>query len=297
MARTADRIPARRGETGQVTVADALAEAARVLAADAEAPTLEAEVLLAHVLDSSRARLRAWPERVVDGAALARFRRLVARRRDGVPSAYLTGRREFWSLSFEVNEAVLIPRPETECLVETALALLPADATATIADAGTGCGAIAIALATERPRCRIVASDSSRAALSVARRNVDEIGVANVALVAGYWLAPMAAAGFDLLVSNPPYVAAGDPHLGRGGPAFEPRHALAAGADGLDAIRILIDQGRRCIRPGGRLLLEHGYDQGAAVRRLLTGTGYREVVTGRDYAGLDRVTQGLWPGH
>lgn len=276
-------------------VSDVLAEAAANLASFVDAPRLEAEILLAHVLNASRSVFRAHPEAIVDAASLGRFRQIVARRRSGVPNAYLIGRREFWSVEFEVDESVLIPRHETECLVEAALALLPRHASAIVADIGTGCGAVAAALAVERPKCRLVATDVSRAALAVAGRNLSRIGARNVALVAGCWLAPLGGGCVDLLVSNPPYVADGDPHLQRGDPRFEPRIALAGGEDGLDALRVLAADARRCLRPGGHLVLEHGYDQGTATRDLLAAAGYGAIATRRDYAGRERVTQARRP--
>ncbi|HEX9584034.1 MAG TPA: peptide chain release factor N(5)-glutamine methyltransferase [Gammaproteobacteria bacterium] len=296
-ADTEERIDARCGRDPACAgaVSAVLAQAADVLAPFVDEPRLEAEILLAHVLNVSRSVFRAWPDDAVDSASLRRFWRTVERRRDGVPNAYLTGRREFWSMAFEVDEAVLIPRHETECLVETALALLPGDAPSTVVDAGTGCGAVAAALAAECPHWRVIATDLSLAALAVAKRNLRRIGARNVALAAGCWLAPFRDGCIDLLVSNPPYVAAGDPHLQRGDPQFEPRIALDGGADGLDALRGLAAGARRCLKPGGYLVLEHGYDQGAATRRLLAAAGYGAIATRRDYAGQERITRARWP--
>lgn len=278
-----------------VTVSDVLAEATARLAPVMDQPRLEAEILLADVLKVGRSAFRARPERTVEPDPLDRFRQMIVRRGHGVPSAYLTGRREFWSLAFEVDESVLIPRHETECLVEAALAALPTHATARVADIGTGCGAVAAALALERPGCRILATDISLAALAVAQRNISRIGLRNVTLAAGRWLSCLRDGCVDLLISNPPYVADGDPHLRRDDAAHEPRIALAAGPDGLDALRVLATGSRRCLRPGGHLMLEHGYDQGPAVRELIAASGYGAIVTHRDYAGHERITQARCP--
>jgi release factor glutamine methyltransferase len=209
--------------------------------------------------------------------------------------AYLTGRREFWSLDLEVTVDTLIPRPETETLVERALARLPTDRVRRVADLGTGSGAVALALATERPRAAVVATDISAAALAVAARNRQALGCASLRLVQADWCEGLGAATFDLVVTNPPYVATGDPHLRRGDPRFEPGRALAAGEDGLDAIRRIVDGAGRCLAAGW-LLLEHGYDQGAAVRRLVGRAGFERVHTYPDLGGRERVTEGWWPG-
>ncbi|GAP66110.1 (protein release factor)-glutamineN5-methyltransferase [Mizugakiibacter sediminis] len=229
----------------------------------------------------------------MDEAAQAVFAALLARRLAGEPVAYLVGRRGFWSLELEVTPATLIPRAETERLVELALARLPADAAARVADLGTGSGAIALAIARERPRARVVATDASAEALAVARRNAARLGLGNVVFAQGDWCAALGEArDFDLIVSNPPYIAAGDPHLGEGDLRFEPAAALASGADGLDAIRRIVRDARAHLRPGGGLLFEHGYRQGAAVRALLAAAGYREVFSARDLEGRERVSGG-----
>ncbi|HEY5700804.1 MAG TPA: peptide chain release factor N(5)-glutamine methyltransferase, partial [Gammaproteobacteria bacterium] len=278
-------------ETGGDTIANALGAAAERLGPRIESPRMEAEVLLAHVLDAPRSGFRAWPERIVPAAVLEPFQQLVEQRMVGVPVAYLTGAREFWSIHFEVNDLVLIPRHETERLVEVALDTLPQNTQQTVADAGTGCGAIAVSLARERSACRIIATDVSRHALTVAKRNSLRTGTRNVSFMAGHWLAPIGVRCIDVVISNPPYIAERDPHLWRGDLRYEPRIALAAGDDGLDAIRELIDDARRCLRPGGHLLFEHGFDQGEAARKLLTVAGYSAIVTHEDYAGQERVTQ------
>jgi len=279
------------------TVRALLAEATALLrdraGADARA---EAEILLAHALGRDRTALWAHPEEPVPAATVARARALVRRRADGEPVAYLTGRRGFWTLELEVTPAVLIPRPETELLVELVLELFPADGAIRVADLGTGSGAIALALASERPGWTVVATDASSAALTVARTNGARLGLTGVDFRLGSWadaLAPGEA--FAAIVSNPPYVAEGDPHLTEGDLPFEPRAALAAGPDGLAAIRALVPAALPHLAPGGWLLLEHGAGQGPAVREVLRQAGLEAVRTVQDLAGLDRVSLGRRP--
>jgi len=278
-----------------VKIGESLREARERLAPLYDTARLDAELLLAHVLDRSRAWLHTWPESPLSRAELERFAQLVEKRRQGVPIAYLTGYCEFWSLELEVNPATLIPRPETELLVELALGHIPAGRMLQVADLGTGSGAIALAVARERPRCRIVATDRSEEALATARRNAALLGIEGISFRCGDWYEALQGERFDLILSNPPYVAEGDPHLQQGDLRFEPRPALAAGGDGLDAIRLLVRDGYHHLRPGGRLLLEHGFDQGIAVRGLMQQAGYREIATHRDLAGHERVTAGRLP--
>lgn len=277
------------------TIAETLQEAERRLAETSDFPRLDAEVLLAHVLEVDRSHLRAWPERTVRPEALERYRGLLERRRRGEPVAYLTGRREFWSLPLYVTADVLIPRPETELLVELALAHLPPRPGPAVADLGTGSGAVAVAMARECPHCRIVATDVAETALAVARWNAEQLGLANIDFRHGSWFEPLAGERFDLIVSNPPYVADDDAHLRRGDLPHEPRLALAAGPEGLDALSIITAQAGAHLVAGGWLLVEHGHDQGPAVRRLLAAGGFKEVATERDLAGLDRVSLGRRP--
>lgn len=278
------------------TIRALLGRARRALAASAEEPQLEAEILLAHVLGRDRAWLYAWPEHHPDSAQTAAFERLVAQRAQGRPIAHLTGEREFWSLSLKVNEHTLIPRPETELLVETALALdLPAEAH--VLELGTGSGAIALALAVERPHWHITAVERSPEALEVARSNARRLQLTGVRLIESRWFEALPARrDYDLIVANPPYVAQGDPHLARGDLRFEPRAALVSGPDGLDDIRHIIASAPAYLRPCGWLWLEHGCDQGAAVAELLRGHGYREVTTRRDPAGHERLSGGRRAG-
>jgi release factor glutamine methyltransferase len=226
----------------------------------------------------------------------AHYEALLTRRAQGEPLAYLVGRWEFWSLELAVGPAVLIPRPETELLVELALARIPPEAPWAVADLGTGSGAIALAVATERPACRVTATDLCPAALAVAQANARRLGLADVEFLAGDWCAPLEKRRFHLVLSNPPYVATGDPHLGAGDLRFEPRLALTPGPDGLAAIRLIAPAARGHLYPAGELLLEHGYDQGAAIRRLLADLGYVAVETVTDLEGRERVTLGRF-GH
>lgn len=276
------------------TVRDLLAEAAAQLATRTpEGARAEAEILLARCLDRDRTALWARPETVVAPATASRYRDLVHRRLGGEPVAYLTGRRGFWTLELEVTRAVLVPRPETELLVEAVLARLPADEPARVADLGTGSGAVALALAAERPRWEILATDASPDALAVARRNAARLGLTSVSFRLGDWVQALGPRErFSAIASNPPYVAEGDPHLAEGDLPWEPQTALVAGPDGLDAIRRLVAGAVAHLRPGGWLLLEHGADQGVAVRALLTGVGLTEVHTVPDLAGLERVSGG-----
>lgn len=255
----------------------------------------DAEALLLHVLGRDRAWLFAHARDPVGDEAAAAFAGLVERRANGEPVAYLTGRRGFWTLDLAVSPATLIPRPETERLVELALERLEDAPGFRVADLGTGSGAIALALASERPQARVVATDASADALAVARANAAAHALSNVDFRQGPWWAPLQGERFDLVASNPPYIAAADPHLGQGDLRFEPASALAAGADGLDDIRQIIDGAPEHLLPGGWLLLEHGWDQGAAVAGLLRDRGFAAVSTEQDLEARDRVTLGRWP--
>ena len=257
---------------------------------------LDAELLLAHALGVSRARLYAWPEHEPEPMQREAFDRLVAARERGEPIAYLTGRREFWSLDLAVTPDVLIPRHETELLVELALDRIARDRDVRVADLGTGSGAIALALARERPLARVTATDASAAALDVARRNAARLGIGNVAFAVGDWYAALGDARFDLIISNPPYIAAGDAHLAQGDLRFEPAAALASGADGLDAIRRIVADAPEHLADGGALLLEHGFDQSLRVRALLDAAGFQNVTSVSDNGGHERVTLGTKRG-
>lgn len=273
-----------------ITVGQALARATARLHRSPSA-RVDAEALLRHVSGLDRASIIAKSEDELPPDIAQRFEALVARRVEGEPVAYLTGRREFWSLALAVTPDVLIPRSETELLVERALARIPLDSDHRVADLGTGSGAVALAIAIERPRARVVATEASAAALALARANAARLGTANVEFRRGDWLAALATERLDMIVSNPPYVATGDPHLRQGDPRFEPRLALEAGADGLAALRRIVRDARGYLAPGGWLLLEHGYDQKAAVGALLAAEGYADVNDYPDYTGHDRVAE------
>jgi release factor glutamine methyltransferase len=254
----------------------------------------EAELLLAAASGRSPAWLRAHGS---DPAPLEVRRRAVehlARRQAGEPIAYILGQREFWSLPLTVGSAVLIPRPETERLVELGLERIPMDRSCRVADLGTGSGAIALAIARERPKAQVIATDVSAAALAVARGNAARLGLApRVAFELGDWYGALARqAPFDVLLSNPPYIAANDRHLRQGDLRFEPVKALASGRDGLEALRILANGARDHLVAGGWLLVEHGFDQGAAVRDLFLRAGLTDITTGLDLARQERVTLG-----
>ena len=250
---------------------------------------LENRILLCHALGLTRVGLITQSDRVVTGDEAAALRALVERRLHGEPIAYIVGRREFFGLDFRVTSAVLIPRPDTELLVELALERLAPQAR--VLDMGTGSGAIAVALAHTRRDAQVTALDVSPAALDVARQNAVANG-ARVRLVQSDWFSAIQGERFDMLVSNPPYIASGDDHLAQGDLRFEPRGALTDHADGLSALRTIIKGAPAHLEPGGWLLMEHGYDQAQQVRNLLTDHGYSEVASWRDLGGIERVTGG-----
>lgn len=254
----------------------------------------DARRLLAHALQRPLAWLFAHGDEAVDADAQHRFETLLARRAQGEPVAYLTGRRGFWTFDLLVSPQTLIPRPETERLVELALERIGSQPGLRMADLGTGSGAIALALAHERPQAQVVAVDVSEGALAVARANAQALGLGNIEFRRGDWLQPLAGERFDLIASNPPYIADGDPHLAA--LRYEPAPALASGADGLDAIRCIVRDAPAHLHGGGWLLLEHGLDQGDAVRGLLQAAGFDGVETCRDLEDRDRVTIGRRTG-
>ncbi len=276
------------------TSGELLASALAALGSEPSAARLDAEVLLAHTLDKPRTRLRGWPDDPVPANQAARYRELIARRADGEPVAYLTGMREFWSLSLEVTPETLIPRPETERLVEVALASLADGQSLVVADLGTGSGAVAAAIASEHPACHVIATDVCPRALAVATRNMARLALGNVRLRRGNWCDALRGERYALIVANPPYIASGDAHLTRGDVLFEPRLALSAGDDGLDAIRVVIESAVAHLLPGAVLVLEHGHQQAPAVRDLMRRHGYRNVRGYQDLGGNDRVASGVW---
>ncbi len=259
-----------------------------------DSPRLDVELLLCHLLQQPRSYLFTWPERTLDPAQEARFLTLLARREQGEPIAHILGYRHFWTLELEVSPATLIPRPDTETLVELALSIL-ADGPYRVADLGTGTGAIALALASERPGWEVIGCDRIVAAAALAERNRARLGIENARFLVSDWCQALTGM-FDLILSNPPYIDARDPHLQQGDVRFEPRSALVAADAGLADIRQIAQQARARLKPGGWLLFEHGYDQGAAVRQLLRHLGYDEVTTNQDLGARDRVTSGRWMG-
>lgn len=253
----------------------------------------EAEHLLMHVLGRDRAWLFAHATETLSDTEKKRFDALLARRLAGEPVAYLTGRRGFWTLDLAVTADTLIPRPETERLVELALERLPGGP-CRVADLGTGSGAIALAIASERLQAQVMGTDVSAPALAIARLNGASHALANVQFREGSWLTPLAGERFDLIASNPPYIAEGDWHLDEGDLRHEPSMALSSGGDGLDAIREIVAGAPRHLYDGGWLLLEHGWEQGAAIRDLLAAAGFSEIATEKDLEERDRVTLGRW---
>ncbi len=259
--------------------------------ADSPSARFDAEILMAYVLESSRSFLYANPELELPRVRSEAFKKLVKQRALGQPIAYLTGSCEFWSLPLKVNPDVLIPRPETEILVETALNKIPIEPDWRIADLGTGSGAIALAMASERKKCEIHATDISAAAIAVARENANLLHQRGIQFHCGSWTEPLRGS-FHLIVSNPPYIDASDPHLKRGDLRFEPGMALTPGTDGLESIRQISQLARPKLLEGGWLMFEHGWDQGPATREILNTAGFINVETLQDLQGHDRVTLG-----
>ncbi|NTZ37263.1 peptide chain release factor N(5)-glutamine methyltransferase [Enterobacter sp. JMULE2] len=260
---------------------------------ESESPKRDAEILLEHVTGKSRTYLLAFGETLLTAEQEAQLAALLARRKTGEPVAHLVGEREFWSLPLYVSAATLIPRPDTECLVEQALARLPT-AACSILDLGTGTGAIALALATERPDCTVTAVDVMPDAVTLAQRNVERLGLGNVMVLQSSWFTALENRLFALIVSNPPYIDEHDPHLAQGDVRFEPLTALVAANEGLADLDHIVTTSRQHLLPGGWLLVEHGWTQGNAVRALFSNAGYRAVATCRDYGGNERLTLGQW---
>jgi release factor glutamine methyltransferase len=275
------------------TLANAIRDAAARLPGDEG--RLEAELLLAHALQRPRSWFYAHSGDVLDPGEARAFDALLRRREGGEPVAQITGHRGFWSLELAVTRDTLIPRPETELLVELALERLPVNEMGQVLDLGTGTGAVALAIASERPLVDVSAVDVSAAALEVARANAEDAGLP-LRLLHGSWFEPVAGDVYRMVVSNPPYIADADPHLLQGDLRYEPRSALASGPDGLDAIRIIVAGAPNHLLPGGWLLVEHGHEQGAAVRSLFQAQGFVHVASARDLERRERVTLGQWLG-
>ncbi|MEP5569583.1 MAG: peptide chain release factor N(5)-glutamine methyltransferase [Halioglobus sp.] len=261
-----------------------------------DSPARDVEILLCHCLDKTRTWLYTWPESEVPEAALQHFMQLIQRRYRGEPIAYLTGHREFWSLDLAVAPSTLIPRPETETLVEWALGL-PLPDRAAVLDLGTGTGAIALALASEKPDWQVKGLDVSAEAVQLARDNAITNNLKQVEFAQSNWFTSVDNDSFDLLVSNPPYVEQGDPHLSQGDVRFEPESALVAANAGLADLTTIVESAPDYLHEAGWLLLEHGFDQGPAVREILTQRGFSTVATRQDLAGQDRITGGQWLAH
>ena len=266
----------------------AIADAVERLAEVSESPRLDAEILLCRTIDMPRSYLFAHPEDELDDLTMSRFEEVLSRREAGAPMAYIMGVREFWSREFVVSPATLVPRPETELLVNLALCEIPRDAAWEVLDLGTGSGAIAVSIACERPLCQVTAVDASDEALAIARENSRALAPGNVSCVPGNWTEPVRGRTFNVIVSNPPYVRADDAALDK--LQHEPRMALVAGDDGLDAIRVLASDCGELLTAGGLLLIEHGADQADAVAALIEAAGWTEIRCHSDLAGLPRVT-------
>lgn len=276
----------------ELTPIGELLSQAKTLLTASDTPQLDAELLLAHALNKSRTWLHTWPEKIPTEAQQLHFQQLIERRQQGVPIAHLLEQQSFWTLNLKVTADTLIPRPETELLVETALAAIPTEQPWRIADLGTGSGAIALAIASECPHATLYATDQSAAALAIAEENGHHHQLTNLQFLLGSWFEPLPTEPFDLILSNPPYIAADDPHLSQGDVRFDPGTALTAGADGLDDLRHIIAGAINHLKPGGQLMVEHGYDQGNAVRSLFQQHGYQAITTQRDLAGEERITYG-----
>lgn len=260
---------------------------------DSDTAKLDAEILLAFCLNKNRSWLFTWPDKELPPAELADFNTLLQRRITGEPVAHITGQREFWSLPLNITKDTLIPRPDTELMVEQILAQYPADSDITLADLGTGSGAIALALASERPNWKITATDLSAAALDVARLNALQLNLHNIEFKPGSWFEPLGNKTFDIITSNPPYIAEQDPHLSEGDVRFEPLSALASGRDGLDDIRHICEQARQHLKHKGMLIIEHGFDQKAEMQEIFTVSGYKNISQYHDLSNNPRLTSGI----
>jgi len=256
---------------------------------------LDAEILFCDVMQFNRSRIYSHPEQIVPDDKSVLFQSLIAQRQQGRPIAHLTGKKEFWSLQLAINEYTLIPRPETELLVETALQLVPDDTTFNILDLGTGSGAIAIAIASERPNCKIVATDINTNALTMAKKNAETYQLQNIQFYISDWYRDIPSQSFDLIVSNPPYIKQDDEHLSQGDVRFEPEIALVAGADGMQAINMILENAKNYLASDAYLLIEHGYDQRSLVEEAFLKHDFKQLKTFQDLSGQDRMTIGQSP--
>lgn len=273
-----------------ITIRQAVAKA-ELLADSSDTPRLDAELLLMHALKCNKAFIYAWPDKILIPDQLSKYERLLARRQKGEPIAYILGQKEFWSLPLSVNSSTLIPRPETELLVEKALSLLPVSKTCDVLDLGTGTGAIALAIASERPEARVIGSDIQPQAIILANSNKLALAIDNVSFIISDWSAAFTRP-VDMIVSNPPYIEPDDPHLSRGDVCHEPKSALVSGNKGLADIQGITSQSFGLLKPGGWLLLEHGHEQGSAVRKILADLGFDNIGSDQDLAGHERITHG-----
>jgi release factor glutamine methyltransferase len=275
-----------------MNIRQAIEDATARLSEASDSARLDAEVLLSHVLHCDRSHFIAWPDKELQTDQLEQFASLLEKRINGTPIAYLTGSREFWSLDMAVSEHTLIPRPETETLVEYVLEHFPADLSFKLLDAGTGSGAIAIAIASERPGWELVASDIDEASVQLAQANAVKHGIDNITFQHSDWFDEIEQRDFDIIISNPPYIAEQDPHLSRGDVRFEPRRALTSGTHGMDAIEHLCHHAVKHLKPGGRLIVEHGYDQAGSVYECFGRNGFINIEQTCDLGGHIRMTAG-----
>lgn len=281
------------GGGAALSIAAAMAMRQRLLGTS-DSADLDVALLLCHCLGKPRSYLYSWPERELDAAQAQQFIRLLDRRVAGEPIAHILGERGFWSLSLAVSPLTLIPRPDTECLVERALEMLNGQLNPQILDLGTGTGAIALALASERADAKVLGSDFSPQVVALAEQNRTALGLGNVQILCSSWFDSIPAARFNLIVSNPPYIDAQDPHLSEGDVRFEPSSALVAENGGMADLLTIISQAPSYLLAGGELLLEHGYAQGAAVRQALLERGFVQVASQADYGGNERISWGTW---
>lgn len=275
-------------------IQSALSEASRILANTSDSPELDAEILLCLILEKNRSYLRSWPKKQLHAQQRLQFKALLKQRQHGTPIAYITGQREFWSREFKVSPDVLIPRPDTELLIELSLPLIPKDKSCKLIDLGTGSGAIAVTLAAERPYAQIIATDMSETALKIAKQNADYHHCRNIRFLHSVWFSEIAENAFDLVVSNPPYIAADDPHLQQGDLRFEPQSALVADENGLKDISQIAESACKHLKIGGHLLIEHGYNQKQQVQAIFESFGYANIQNHTDLGGNPRVTVGQW---
>jgi release factor glutamine methyltransferase len=275
-------------------IQSALTEASQILASSSDTPELDAEVLLSLILEKNRTYLRTWPKKQLHAQQRLQYKALLKQRQQGTPIAYIVGVREFWSRDFKVSPDVLIPRPDTELLIELSLPLIPKDKSCKLIDLGTGSGAIAVTLATERPYAQVIATDISSAALKIAKQNADRYHCRNIRFLQSSWFSDITENSFDLVISNPPYIAPTDPHLHQGDLRFEPQSALVADENGLKDISVIVESACKHLKEGGYLLIEHGFEQKSPVQAIFESFGYANIQTHTDLGGNPRVTMAQW---